>query len=67
MELYFCSLEVCPIQVLSISIGIVRSSVRHWTQYCQLAVHTIEKIVSDAKVIFSAGMWFYLLFLSRNR
>lgn len=67
MELYFCVLEVCPIQLLSISIGIVRSSVRDWAPYSQLSVHTIEKIISDTKVIFSAGMWFYILFLSRNR
>lgn len=65
MELYFCVLEVCPIQLLSISVGILRISVRDWTQYSQLTVHTIEKI-SDAKVIFSAGMWFYFLFHSET-
>lgn len=65
MELYFCVLEVCPIQVLSISVGILRIPVRDWTQYSQLTVHTIGKI-PDAKVIFSAGMWFYLLFHSET-
>lgn len=60
MRLYFCVLEVCQIQLLSISTGIVRSLVRDWTQYSQLSVHTIEKITSNPKVIFSAGMWFYL-------
>lgn len=56
MRLYFCVLEVRQIQLLSISIGIVRSSVRDWTQNSQLSVHTIEKITSNAKVIFSSGM-----------
>lgn len=56
MGLYFCVLEVCPINLLSISLGIVRSSVRDWTQHSQLTVHTIGKIVSDTKVIFSTDM-----------
>lgn len=45
-----------PNNLLSISLGIVRSSMRDWTQRSWLTAHTIGKIVSDTKVIFSTDM-----------
>lgn len=45
MGLYFGVLAVCPMNLLSISLGVVRSSVRNWTQHSWLTVHSIGKIV----------------------